>query len=98
MCIRDRYSCCLIASSKDFVRRNPMATRRALRAILKGVDLCATDPDRVARFMAARGLWSYDTTLEGLREIPYGKWREIDVADSLRFWALRMHDVGAIKR
>jgi len=92
-----QYSCCLIASSKDFVRRNPMATRRALRAILKGVDLCATDPDRVARFMAARGLWSYDMTLEGLREIPYGKWREIDVADSLRFWALRMHDVGAIK-
>jgi len=23
--------------------------------------------------------------------------REIDVADSLRFWALRMRDVGAIK-
>ena len=74
-----------------------MATKRALRAILKGVDLCASDPSRVARFMADRGLWSYDMTLQGLRELPYGKWREIDVADSLRFWALRMHDVGAIK-
>ena len=28
---------------------------------------------------------------------PYGKWREIDVVDSLRFWAVRLHDVGAIK-
>jgi len=92
------YSCCLIASTRDFVRKNPVATKRALRAILKGVDLCATDPMRVARFMAARGLWNYDMTLQALHELPYGKWREIDVADSLRFWSLRLHDVGAIKR
>jgi NitT/TauT family transport system substrate-binding protein len=92
-----QYSCCLIASTKEFVHRNPVATKRALRAILKGVDMCAFEPGRVARFMTERGLWSYNITLQGLREVPYGKWREIDVADSLRFWALRMHDVGAIK-
>ena len=92
-----QYSCCLIASTREFVRRYPVATKRALRAILKGVDLCALEPSRVARFMADRGLWSYDMTLRGLREVPYGKWREIDPVDSLRFWALRMHDVGAIK-
>src|SRR5262249_48555711 len=62
-----------------------------------GVDLCATGPARVARFMAARGLWNYDMTLQALHELPYGKLREIDVADSLRFWSLRLHDVGAIK-
>jgi NitT/TauT family transport system substrate-binding protein len=92
-----QYSCCLIASTKDFVSRNPVATKRALRAILKSVDLCAQDPTRVAGLIANRGLGTYDVTLQGLREVPYGKWREIDVADSLRFWALRMHDVGAIK-
>jgi NitT/TauT family transport system substrate-binding protein len=42
-------------------------------------------------------LGSYELTLRGLRELPFGKWREIDVIDSLRFWALRMRDVGAIK-
>ena len=57
----------------------------------------ATDPTRVANFMAARGLWSYDATLQTLGELRFGRWREIDVADSLRFWALRLHDVGAIK-
>jgi NitT/TauT family transport system substrate-binding protein len=92
-----QYSCCLMASTKEFVSRYPVATKRALRAILKGVDLCASDPKRVARFMADRGLWSYDITLEGLRELPYAKWREIDVVDSLRFWAVRLHEVGAIK-
>ena len=92
-----QYSCCMIASTKDFVRRYPVATKRAMRAILKGVDLCASDPSRVARFFADRGLGSYEMTLQGLREIPFGKWREIDTVDSLRFWALRMRDVGAIK-
>jgi len=65
--------------------------------MLKAVDLCASDPSRAARFFADRGLGSYEVTLQGLREIPFGKWREIDTIDSLRFWALRMHDVGAIK-
>jgi len=91
------YACCLIASTKEFVRKYPVATKRALRAILKGVDLCASDPSRVARVFADRGLGSYEITLQALRELPFGKWREIDVADSLRFWALRMHEVGAIK-
>jgi NitT/TauT family transport system substrate-binding protein len=74
-----------------------VATKRALRAILKGVDLCASNPNRVARLWANRGLGGYEMALQVLRELPFGKWREIDVADSLRFWALRMHDVGAIK-
>jgi NitT/TauT family transport system substrate-binding protein len=68
-----------------------------LRAILKSVDLCAQDPEGVARNIADRGIWGHDLTLDWLRELPFGKWREIDVADSLRFWALRLHDVGAIK-
>ena len=55
------------------------------------------DPGRVARFLADRGLGAYETGLQALRELPYAKWRDIDVADSMRFWALRMHDVGAIK-
>jgi NitT/TauT family transport system substrate-binding protein len=92
-----QYSCCLIASTKKFVRNHPVATKRALRAILKGIDLCATDPSRVARSWADRRLGSYEMTLQAIRELPFGKWRELDVADSLRFWSLRLHDVGAIK-
>jgi len=92
-----QYSCCLVASTKEFVHKYPVATKRALRAILKGVDLCATDPKRVARFMADRGVWNYEYTLQTLQELPYREWRNIDVVDSVRFWALRMRDVGAIK-
>ena len=67
-----QYSCCLVASTKEFVRKYPVATKRALRAILKGVDLCANDLNRVARFMAQRGFGSYDMTHQVLSEIPWG--------------------------
>jgi NitT/TauT family transport system substrate-binding protein len=92
-----QYFCCLIATRKDFVRNYPVATKRALRAILKGADLCASEPERVARFITDKGLASYDNALQMLRELPYRSWRETDLEDSLRFFALRMRDVGLIK-
>jgi NitT/TauT family transport system substrate-binding protein len=48
--------------------------------------------------MTTRGFGNYETNFQVLRELPFGKWREVDVADSLRFWALRMRDVGAIRK
>ena len=35
--------------------------------------------------------------LQALREIAYDKWREYDPEDTIRFYALRLHDVGFIK-
>src|SRR4026207_1674609 len=41
-----QYFCCLVSANKDFMRKHPVATKRALRAILKAGDLCASDPER----------------------------------------------------
>ena len=38
----------------------------------------------------------YDYALETLTELPYATWREFDAEDSLRFFALRLHEVGMI--
>jgi NitT/TauT family transport system substrate-binding protein len=35
--------------------------------------------------------------LETLSEIPYEKWREYDPEDTMRFYALRLHEAGLIK-
>jgi NitT/TauT family transport system substrate-binding protein len=43
------YSCCMVGANPEYVRNHPVATKRALRAILKATDLCASDPARVAR-------------------------------------------------
>jgi NitT/TauT family transport system substrate-binding protein len=91
------YFCCMITGSKEFVSRYPVATKRALRALLKSVDICGAQPRRVARMMADRGLGSYETTLQVLREIPFGKWREFNPDDSLRFFTVRMRELQFIK-
>jgi NitT/TauT family transport system substrate-binding protein len=93
-----QYFCCLMAGHRDFVRRYPVATKRALRAILKATDLCAREPERVARFLVDEGYAErYDYTLQALQEIPYNRWREYDPEDTVRFHALRLHEVGMVK-
>jgi NitT/TauT family transport system substrate-binding protein len=93
-----QYFCCLITGNRQFVQRHPHATKRALRAILKANDLCTAQPERAARLMQSIGLApSYESALRAIREIPYARWREYDPEDSLRFYALRMREVGMIK-
>jgi NitT/TauT family transport system substrate-binding protein len=99
---RDRpwsqYFCCMAAGNRAFVRTHPVATKRALRAILKATDLCALEPARVARFMVDKGYGErYDNTLERLKDLSYNQWREHDPEDTVRFYALRLHEVGMIK-
>jgi NitT/TauT family transport system substrate-binding protein len=93
-----QYFCCMLAGSREYVRNNPVATKRVLRAILKAADLCATDPTRVARSLVDGGYTPrYDYALQALSELPYDKWREYDAEDTIRFYALRMREAGFIK-
>jgi NitT/TauT family transport system substrate-binding protein len=92
-----QYFCCMALGNRDFVRRNPIATKRFLRAILKATDICGREPDRAARFMLDKGYTASNYTLEVLKGLPYSKWRDYDPADTVRFAALRLHEVGMIK-
>jgi NitT/TauT family transport system substrate-binding protein len=88
----------MVAGSREFIRSHPVATKRVLRALLKANDICAAEPERVAREMVDRGLTEvFDFALQTLTELPYASWREFDPEDSLRFYALRLHEVGMIR-
>jgi NitT/TauT family transport system substrate-binding protein len=92
------YFCCTAFGNRDFVRDHPIATKRYLRAILKAADICATEPERAAQQLVDGGFTErYDYALQTLTELPYASWREFDPEDSLRFYALRLHDVDMIK-
>jgi len=94
-----QYFCCMLSGNRDFVRRNPVATKRALRAILKANQICALEPERAARLLVEkRYAVRYDYALQALREIPYAKWREWDPESPLRFHALRLREVAMIKK
>jgi NitT/TauT family transport system substrate-binding protein len=93
-----QYFCCLVIGNRDFVQKHPVATKRALRAILKAADLCAQDPERAARVLVDRkSTPRFDYALQAIQEIPYNHWREYDPEDTVRFYALRLQEAGMIK-
>jgi NitT/TauT family transport system substrate-binding protein len=92
-----QYYCCMLVGHTDFVRQYPVATKRAMRAILKATDLCATEPERAARQLIEGGFAQhYDIALQTLTDVPYNVWRELDPEDSLRFYGLWLHEFGEI--
>jgi NitT/TauT family transport system substrate-binding protein len=92
-----QHYCCMLATHTEFARKYPVATKRALRAILKAADLCISEPKRVAQLLVDQGYTKrYDYALQALSEIRYDVWREYDPEDTLRFYALRLHESGLI--
>jgi NitT/TauT family transport system substrate-binding protein len=93
-----QYFCCMAFSNREWVQDHPIAAKRGLRAILKTADLCATQPEIAARRLVDEGFGErYDYALQTLIELPYDKWRDFDPEDSLRFFALRLHEVGMVE-
>ena len=92
------YFCCMVSGRREFVRSKPVAAKRALRAILKATDICAREPERAARYLVTKGYEpDYDLALEVIKGLPYDHWRQWDPEDTLRFYAVRLHEAGMIK-
>jgi len=93
-----QYFCCMVTVHRDFAQKYPVATKRVLRAYLKAADLCAQEPERAAQFIVDKGYEPrYEVALEVLKSLPYRRWRDTPSEDTLRFYALRLHEVGMIK-
>jgi NitT/TauT family transport system substrate-binding protein len=95
-----QYFCCMVAGNREFTRKHPVAAKRALRAILKAVDICASEPEGPARFLVDHGYaQQYDAALQAMQEMRsgYGVWREYDPEDTIRFYALRLYESGMVK-
>jgi NitT/TauT family transport system substrate-binding protein len=98
---RDRpwsqYFCCTLAGNRDFVQRHPVATKRALRAIIKAAEFCIAQPELVAKKIVELGYTGrYDYALQALNEVAYATWRDFQPEDAMRFYSLRLREVGMI--
>jgi NitT/TauT family transport system substrate-binding protein len=92
-----QYFCCILAGNREFVHRHPVATKRALRAILKAADVCALEPEQAAQFIVDKDYAKrYDYALQAIKEIPYDQWREYSAEDTVRFYALRLQEAGML--
>jgi NitT/TauT family transport system substrate-binding protein len=88
----------MLVTRNEYVHNNPVATKRALRAILKATDFCATEPQLAAeRLVGGAAAPDYRYAREMMDDVPYGMWREYDPEDTLRFLALRLNELGFIK-
>jgi NitT/TauT family transport system substrate-binding protein len=93
-----QYFCCALAANREFAARQPIATKRVIRAFLKAAELCASAPETAARLLVDGGFTPrYDYALQAIREVPYDLWRDYDPEDTVRFYALRLHELGMIK-
>jgi NitT/TauT family transport system substrate-binding protein len=93
-----QYFCCVLGAHNDFIRKYPIAAKRALRAMLKAADVCSQSPEKAARFLGAKGYEKrYDIAYEVISRLPYGHWRDWNLEDTLRFHALRLKDIGMVK-
>jgi NitT/TauT family transport system substrate-binding protein len=93
-----QYYCCMPAVNRSWARKHPVATKRVLRAILKGSELCASDPEAGVKAYLAKGYSPKpEYALQALRELPYRSWRDFNPEDTLRFYALQLREAGMIK-
>jgi hypothetical protein len=84
--------------NREFVRKNPIATKRVVRAMLRATDLCVSEPALVAQRMVDRGFTArHDYAVQTLADVPYNRWRDYDPEDTIRFYALRLREAGMVK-
>ena len=93
-----QYFCCMVVANREFVRKHPAATKRALRAFLKAANICALEPQRAVKLRADKGYTAdSEYAIQTIKELPYNLWREYDPEDTVRLFALRLHEAGMIK-
>jgi NitT/TauT family transport system substrate-binding protein len=93
-----QYFCCMAAANRGWARKHPIAAKRVLRAILKGNELCASDPEiGVRAFLAAGYTPNPEYARQAIRELPYLRWRDFNPEETLRFYALRLREAGMVK-
>ncbi len=94
-----QYFCCLLIGRRDFIKDNPIATRKVIRSILTANDMVAQDPTKAAQMMLERKLRPADDQkflAQAYSEIPYDKWRHYSPEDTIRYYALRLKELGII--
>jgi NitT/TauT family transport system substrate-binding protein len=92
-----QYFCCMLYGNRAWVRAHPVATKRFLRAVYKAAEFCTAEPETAARRLVDGGFaQNYEYALQTVEEVPYDRWYEYDSEDTMRFFALRLYEVGMI--
>jgi NitT/TauT family transport system substrate-binding protein len=93
-------NCCFIFASEPWYRANPIAAKRAMRAIYRTADALPADRGDAAKLATDKGLFGGAPALANVREaanmVPLD-WRTYDLEKAVRFYAPLLTDVGLLK-
>ncbi|MEM1352850.1 MAG: ABC transporter substrate-binding protein, partial [Pseudomonadota bacterium] len=67
--------------------------------MFKAAEFCTSDPKAAAKELVAGGYADrYDYALNTIEAIPYDLWHDYSADDTMRFYALRLHDAGMLSQ
>ena len=93
-------NCCFIIASEPWYRANPIAAKRAMRAIYRTADTLPADRADAAKLATDKGLFGGAPALANVREaanmVPLD-WRTYDLEKAIRFYTPLLTDVGVLK-
>jgi NitT/TauT family transport system substrate-binding protein len=92
-------NCCFILVSEPWYRANPIAAKRALRAIYRTADALPADRSDAAKAATDKGLYGGAASFANVRDaanmVPVD-WRSYDPEKAVRFYAPLLSDVGVL--
>jgi len=95
-----KLDCCILVTTQDWYRTNPVAAKRAVRAIFRAADFQPADRADAVELVTNKGLFgganNFDNVLTAANMVP-ANWRELDAEKSLRFYGQLLADVGLLK-
>ncbi len=93
-------NCCCLIASEPWYRANPIAAKRAMRAIYRTADALPADRADAAKLATDKGLFGGAPALANVREaanmVPLD-WRTYDLEKAIRFYVPLLTDVGVLK-
>lgn len=92
-----QYVCCHLVANRDWTRRNPIATQHVTRAVLRATDAAARDHARAAHDSVAGGFPKDESLIVESMAMSRYNWRDLEPAETLRFFGLRLGAVKLIK-
>lgn len=92
-------NCCFIVVNESWYRANPIAAKRAMRAIYRTADALPADRSDAAKLATDKGLFGGAPALANVREaanmVPLD-WRNYDLEKAIRFYTPLLTDVGLL--
>jgi NitT/TauT family transport system substrate-binding protein len=95
-----QQNCCALTATTEWVKANPVAAKRALRAIYRAADAIPADRADAAKIATDKGLFGGAQNValvRGAANMVSYDWRKYDFVESVRFHAKLMNDVGLLK-